>query len=73
MVGIDLVQERHPHVPFPPERRTGHRAVLAARQRGVILRPLGDTLVLMPAVGMPVGHTDRLCEAAVAAIHDATA
>ncbi|MEM9702000.1 MAG: adenosylmethionine--8-amino-7-oxononanoate transaminase [Planctomycetota bacterium] len=72
MVGIDLVAERDPHVPFPPERRTGHKAVLAARERGVILRPLGDTLVLMPAVGMPVELTDRLCEAALGAIDDAT-
>ena len=77
MVGVDLVAGRgHSptgHAPFPPERRTGHRAVLEARRRGVILRPLGDTLVLMPAVGMPVELAGRLCEAAVAAIDAATA
>ncbi|QDT14338.1 adenosylmethionine--8-amino-7-oxononanoate transaminase [Alienimonas californiensis] len=73
MTAIDLVAERVPHRPFPPERRTGHRAVLAARERGLILRPLGDTLVLMPAVGMPVGLADRLCETAIAAIDAATA
>ena len=77
MVGIDLVADRRSvptgPTPFPPERRTGHRAVVEARKRGVILRPLGDTLVLMPAVGMPVRLADRLCEAAVAAIDAATA
>ncbi len=28
--------------------RTGHQVCMAARQRGLLLRPLGDTLVLMP-------------------------
>lgn len=73
MVGIDLVRDRDPLAPFPPERRTGHRAVVEARRRGVILRPLGDTLVLLPAVGMPIELTDRLCGAAVEAIDAATA
>ena len=73
MVGIDLVRDRDPLTPFPAERRTGHRAVLEARRRGVILRPLGDTLVLLPAVGMPVELTDRLCGAAVEAVYAATA
>ena len=72
MVGIDLVRDRDPLTPFPPERRTGDRAVREARRRGVVLRPLGDTLVLLPAVGMPVELTDRLCGAAVAAIDAAT-
>ncbi|NNJ26693.1 adenosylmethionine--8-amino-7-oxononanoate transaminase [Alienimonas chondri] len=72
MTAIDLVAARDPHRAFPAERRTGHRAVMAARERGVILRPLGDTLVLMPAVGMPVSLTDRLCETAIAAIDDVT-
>ena len=48
MVGIELVKDRETREPFPPERRTGHRVILAARKRGVILRPLGDVVVLMP-------------------------
>ena len=73
MVGIDLARDRDPHAPFPAERRTGHRAVLEARRRGVILRPLGDTLVLMPAVSMPVELAPRLCGAAIEAVNAATA
>ena len=72
MVGIDLVRDRDLYLPFPVERRTGHRAVQEARRRGVILRPLGDTLVLMPAVGMPVKLTPWLCGAARDAIDAAT-
>ena len=48
MVGIELVQDRETKEPFPVARRTGHRVILAAREKGVILRPLGDVLILMP-------------------------
>ena len=40
MVGIDLEPWLGP--------RTGHQVCSAARQHGVLLRPLGDTVVLMP-------------------------
>ncbi len=33
---------------FPTDTRIGHRVCLEARARGVIIRPLGDTVVLMP-------------------------
>lgn len=48
MAGIELVKDKETREPFPPARRTGHRVILAARKRGVILRPLGDVVVLMP-------------------------
>ncbi len=72
MVGIELVRERATNEPFSTERRTGHLVTLAARKRGVIIRPLGDVVVLMPAPAMPVGIVDRLCDVAVAAIDEAT-
>lgn len=72
MVGIELVQNQNGLVPFPPERRTGHRVTLAARKRGVILRPLGDVVVLMPAPAMPVELVDRLCDVAIESIDETT-
>lgn len=72
MVGIELVKDRGGLVPFPVERRTGHRVTLAARKRGVILRPLGDVAVLMPAPAVPVELVDRLCDVAVESIDEAT-
>jgi len=71
MVGIELVRDRDGAVPFPPERRTGHRVTLAARQRNVVIRPLGDVVVLMPAPAMPGGLIDELCDAVFAAIDEA--
>lgn len=61
MVGIELVAQRQPCVHFPAARRTGHLVTIAARQRGVILRPLGDVVVLMPAPAMPIELVRELC------------
>jgi adenosylmethionine-8-amino-7-oxononanoate aminotransferase len=33
---------------FPFEAREGHRRILMAREKGVLLRPLGNTIVVMP-------------------------
>jgi adenosylmethionine-8-amino-7-oxononanoate aminotransferase len=48
MAGIELVQDRRTHRPFPLESRIGHRVALEARKQGLLLRPLGHILVLMP-------------------------
>jgi adenosylmethionine-8-amino-7-oxononanoate aminotransferase len=73
MVGIELVQERDPLRPFPSELRTGHRVTLAARRRGVIVRPLGDVAVLMPAPAMPAELVDRLCTVLLESMDEACA
>lgn len=68
MVGIELVASRDPLKPFAAPTRIGHRVTLAARERGVIIRPLGDVVVLMPAPSMPVEQIDKLCETVCEAI-----
>jgi len=72
MVGIELVQEKRAKIPFSNTRRTGHLVALAARRQGVILRPLGDVVVLMPAPAMPGELVERLCDVAFKAIDEAT-
>ena len=61
MVGIELVQKREPLTPFAPERRIGHQVTLACRRRGVVLRNIGDVIVLMPAPAMPEELVVELC------------
>ena len=53
MVGIDLGEH-------DPALRLGHRVTLAARERGAIVRPLGDTIVLMPPLAITKGELTRL-------------
>ncbi|MHB8068980.1 MAG: adenosylmethionine--8-amino-7-oxononanoate transaminase [Desulfobaccales bacterium] len=60
MVGIELVQDKETREPFPPGSRTGHRVILEARKRGVILRPLGDVVVLMPPLCLSLEELETL-------------
>ncbi len=48
MAGIELVQDRRTRAPYPIESRIGHRVARAAREKGLLLRPLGPVLVLLP-------------------------
>ena len=65
MVGIQLAD-------FPVAARMGHRVTLEARARGAIVRPLGDTVVLMPPLSIAPGELRRLVEITASAIAAAT-
>jgi adenosylmethionine-8-amino-7-oxononanoate aminotransferase len=54
MVGIELVEEKNSRMNYPPEKRIGHKVNVEARKRSVMIRPLGDILILMP----PLNITD---------------
>ena len=73
LVGIELVQDRDTKRAFSPERRMGHQVTLAARRRGVILRPIGDVATLIPAPAMPGELVRRLCHVLIESINEATA
>jgi adenosylmethionine---8-amino-7-oxononanoate aminotransferase len=48
MVGVELVEDKAERSSYPPEKRIGHKVILEARKRGVMIRPLGDVIILMP-------------------------
>jgi adenosylmethionine---8-amino-7-oxononanoate aminotransferase len=73
MCGIELVPDRDSREPFAADKRVGHQVTLAARQRGAVIRPLGDVIVLMPAPAMPVELVDRLCDIAFESIEEVVA
>ncbi|MDI6855006.1 MAG: adenosylmethionine--8-amino-7-oxononanoate transaminase [Deltaproteobacteria bacterium] len=72
MTGIELVQDKDTKRPFPIERRTGHRVILAARKLGAILRPLGDTIILMPPLCISPAELEDLCRITLEAIDQGT-
>jgi adenosylmethionine---8-amino-7-oxononanoate aminotransferase len=47
MIGIEMVEVKNSRKSYAPEKRIGHKVILQARKRGVIVRPLGDVIVLM--------------------------
>ena len=72
MVGIELVRERGGRVPYPPAARVGQRVVRAARARGVIIRPLGNVIVLMPPLAITPAELELLVDVTRDAIIEAT-
>ena len=48
MAAIELVEDKKTRTPYPLEARIGHRVCGIARQRGLLLRPLGNIIVLIP-------------------------
>jgi adenosylmethionine-8-amino-7-oxononanoate aminotransferase len=52
MVGVELVHDKSTREPFDPKRRIGAAVCQRIRRHGVILRPLGDVVVLMPPLAM---------------------
>ena len=73
MVGIELCRSRQPYEPFEATRRMGHEVTKAGRERGILVRPLGDVVVLMPAPAMPEPLVRTLARETIAAIDDALA
>jgi len=66
MVGIDLGER-------DPALRLGHRVTLEARRRGAIVRPLGDTVVLVPPLAISKRDLGRLVAITAASIREAVA
>jgi adenosylmethionine-8-amino-7-oxononanoate aminotransferase len=60
MVGIELVMDRATGRPFPWQDRAGARVCAEARHHGVIIRPLGNVIVLMPPLSMTIPELDAL-------------
>ena len=60
MVGIELAADATARRPYPAADRIGARVVLEARRRGVIVRPLGDVVVLMPPLSITADEIERL-------------
>ena len=62
MVGIELVADKETKTPFAPQERMGIRVILEARKQGVIIRPLGDVIILMPPLSITEGELEELVE-----------
>ena len=72
MVGIELVADKDTKESFPPEEKIGHRVIKEARKHGLILRPLGNVIVLMPPLSISIDELDRLCDITYESIRTVT-
>ena len=63
MVGaIELVADKATKQPFPSERKIGAKVCAAMRPKGAMMRPLGNVIVLMPAVAMDMKTLQKLLD-----------
>ena len=52
MAGIELVKDKSTKEPYPWEDKMGWRVCYYAREHGVLIRPLGNVLVIMPPLSV---------------------
>lgn len=62
VAGIDLVKSRARGEGYPVEEKTGYRICFALREYGIWLRPLGNTLVLVPPLITTIAEIDYLLD-----------
>jgi len=62
IVGIELIKEKEAKKSYPIEERWGMKVALEARKRGMILRPLGNVLVLMPPLSVTQKELKHMVE-----------
>lgn len=60
MCAIEFTKMPGKYVPFGPNERFGAKIAAKARERGVIIRPLGNLMVLMPALAMQKNEIEEL-------------
>jgi adenosylmethionine-8-amino-7-oxononanoate aminotransferase len=72
MVGIELFDDVTSRRPYAVAKRMGHQVTREARGHGVIIRPLGDVIVLMPPLSVTEDEINLLLDAVYLAIKTVT-
>jgi adenosylmethionine-8-amino-7-oxononanoate aminotransferase len=62
------VKDRNTRESYAFDLRIGNRVIMEARELGVMLRPLGDVIVLMPPLAVSLDELDILFEVTEKAI-----
>ncbi|MFB3070793.1 MAG: adenosylmethionine--8-amino-7-oxononanoate transaminase [Nitrospirales bacterium] len=52
MVGIELVKNKETRAPFPLTARIGHKVAMECRKQGLLIRPIGNVLALIPPLSI---------------------
>jgi adenosylmethionine---8-amino-7-oxononanoate aminotransferase len=70
MIGIELVEDRALRKPYAPEKRIGAQVAQNVRKHGLILRPLGDVVVLMPPLSITSDEIAHMISITARSIHE---
>ncbi len=72
MAAIELVKEKKTKKPYPLEARMGHKVTMEARKRGLLLRPIGNVLILLPPLSTSLPELTSMVAILQASIETAT-
>lgn len=72
MAGIELVKSRAGKTPYPLSKKMGFKTALVARRKGLMIRPLGNVIVLMPPLSITSKELAFLCRVVGESIKEAT-
>jgi adenosylmethionine---8-amino-7-oxononanoate aminotransferase len=72
MAAVELVEDTKTRKPYPLEARIGHKVAMDARRRGLLLRPIGNVMVLMPPLSTSLPELRRIVEILQASIKTVT-
>lgn len=73
IAGVELVRDRSTRTPYDWSEQRGMAVCRHARASGVLLRPLGNVVVIMPPLAISLDELDRICLAVEQGIAAATA
>jgi len=72
MAGIELVRSKTTKEPYPSSSRMGHRVCMRARRDGLIIRPLGDVVVIMPPLSVSAKALAKMGETIFRSVREET-
>lgn len=63
MAGVELVMDKETKKPYPWEQKMGRRVCLYVREKGILIRPLGNVVVIMPPLSISIGDLRYMLDA----------
>lgn len=68
IAGIELVKDKAKKTPYPLEHKVGIRVCMEARKMGLMLRPIGNVIILMPPLSISKKDIKRMLSIVARAI-----
>ena len=72
MVGVELVTDRESMEPLPSDWRGGYQVTDRCRAQGLIVRPIGNTVIFMPPLSSTLDELDAMLDLLVQAFEEVT-
>jgi adenosylmethionine---8-amino-7-oxononanoate aminotransferase len=72
IAGVELVADKAAKTPYPWSDQVGARVCDRARQSGLLIRPLGDVLVIMPPLSITIEQLDEILDVMIDCVREVT-